>query len=369
MKKIFLFTSFSSDYIFGGGSILRYILPEVTKTFIVEWNCISRKPIDLKSNLFLGNLRIKLHKFYSYYPIINRFQKKYDSLHIFLWVTLKALMLRKNDRVWVVLENDMVLLAYYLIKFSKGIRVHISVHDDCLSNYPFEELNDEDKIRYILERAESIDVIGENLRKYYFTKFGVNSSVFRRGVDFGKVKQVQYDKKLFKLLFIGSSHSTISWKKLFEWIKNFGPNYKFEVDIYSSHDFLANIGTIPENLVINFKNTMDEEQILTVSGNYDFSIFFWNDFSKNRIRYSVSTKLTTYLRLGIPMLASIDTESEVYNLFENSIAFNIEKTDTQDFNNWLSKTDFNECFKTYISRFFNKTQLNNNLLYLPFFKK
>lgn len=343
---------------------MRSVLPEISRTTEVEWNFIQRKPANPKTAFRLNGLIHKGERFYSYFPIVNRIQRLYDFIHIFFWAL--ATPVRSGDRVWVVLENDMIGFAYYLIRLKGKFRLHISVHDDCRINYPSLERNDEMKIQYILRYAESVDVIGRNLQKLYQHNFGVRSIIFRRGVALNGIRQIDVRTK-YRLIFVGSSHSDKSWETLFNWMESAGKVYSFELDAFTYHDFAHNL-RIPSNLHLRVRETVDEDQLMEIARGYDLSVFFWNDFDKNRLKYSVSTKLTTYLRLGLPLLASIDRDAEVFDLFERGVAFNIDEAESAKFEKWIGSTDFARCFASYVSDHFNKKNLDIELLSLPFFK-
>lgn len=369
MKKITLLTSFSADYPFGGGSILKFILPEIVKSIAVHWHFIQKKNLNNELVPQLNNLVLHPLRLYSYYPLIRRFQNMYHAIHVPFLAIYLAIYLKRNDKVWVVLENEMIALVYYLLKLKK-IQLHVSVHDDCLVSYEAVG-NNESQVASVLRQAQSVDLIGENLMNYYKEKFGISSVVYRRGIDKQNERNIPLslkERKIIKLLFVGSSHSDTSWVKLFKWLESEAGKYQFELGVFGSHDFITHKISVPENLVVKFNPAIDEVQLRQLARDFDLSVFFWNDFNPNRIKYSVSTKLTTYLQFGLPMIASIGREAEVFNLFEYGVAFNFENPET-DFSEWLSRDNFQIKFNSYIEDFFNKEKLNEGLLSLPFFSK
>ena len=361
-KEIKLYTSFQADYLYGGGAILRYILPHISRICNIEWKYIERKKAEKSLFPQILNIKIKGFPFLSYYPLINRFQSVYDRMWVLVWVLIESLILKKNDKIWLILENDMIDFGYFLLKIKKNLVVHLSIHDDCLYNYPSLQRNNEDKLRYIFSKATSIDVIGFNLKEKYLKLFGISSIIFRRGVKFHNYHKISSRSNNLKLVFVGSSHSDISWEKLLTFLEKL-INYRFELNIYNDQDPFQKRGFKKlDNLIIIHKGIVDEEIIINDSKDYDLAVFFWNDFFKNRLRYSVSTKVTTYLSCGIPMLASIHPDSEHYNLFKYGLAFNIENGSEDDFKNWYENALFLINFRFYIDNFFNHQKMIESFL-------
>lgn len=354
--SLYLITFFANNCFFGGAAIVREILFAFQTSFQLNWlysdEFLEINSLDfwIEKNVYSEPIKIPRKRKYLYTII--------DYYLFYLKMPMVAYgikrRLKQNDVVWIVLENKMIPLAFHMSRIIKN-KLHISIHDDCrtyYSNYKFIGNNKIDLyLKTILQRADSIDMIGDALLKEYNNSYHVNGVVYRRGVNISRVFVKRPSiKAVYKLLFVGTSYSNKNWITFIEKISLF--KCEFEILILGKVDFVESINeriVASKNIKIINGGIVPDNEIEKIASGCDFAIFFFDDMNEHLLKFSISTKLTQYARLGLPMLAIISAQSQLYELFIQEIAFNIEQKKQEDFLLWI--THFSE--ENYLNYFKN----------------
>lgn len=357
--RLLLFTAFAADYPFGGGAIVQYLFPFLVQHFVIEWHYIQKHPLDQATIFKSTDVHLIPKKFWSYRRGVRRFLPFFNQLIIGQWVRHIKRQMLSQDRVWIILENHMIPFSEQLLASIPNY-VHLSIHDDCRYNYDESE-NDGDTIGKILKRANSIDVIGANLQREYQKKFGVSSTIFRRGIDVDHL-EIKWPKvkPSYRIVFVGSSHSEECWSRLLEKLAGL-PDVRFEIVIYGPSDFTSQL-KLSRNVQLQYAGVLNETDLNQKIRTYDFALFFWDHFARNRLAFSVSTKLTSYLQAGIPILGLISPLSEMRMLFDQGLALNIEKLTKETLQVWLGQGDAETKYRQFIDEHFNQEKLTNNFI-------
>lgn len=362
-KKIKLYTNFQADYIFGGGAIVRKLLPIFGPEVELKWVYFKRATENKQQRPKQSNLKFIPLELWSYKKGIRRFQKQYEAITFFCKAFCQAIKNRifGYTHVWIVLDPGIIDFAYWLLRFSKSKTViHISVHDDCRIDYPSEKPTNSTRIKYSLLKANSIDVIGENLQLEYLKEFNVASFVFRRGVLSPPPYLAKTESHERHLIFVGSSHSDECWNILLKHLSTY--TIEFHIKVFGAGNFLERLDEIPSNVFFTFMGNQPESKILSKHNEFDAAIFFWDFFSENRIKYSVSTKLTTYLQMGLPIIGLIHPDNESHQIFNYGAGIDI--TDPKcDIPNYLKNTNISENMNRYVSSKFDENVMLKNFVY------
>lgn len=361
-KKIKLYTNFQADYIYGGGAIVRKLLPIFQSGIQTNWTYFKRAHEDKQQRLQQNNVKYAPIELWSYKKGIRRFQKEYEAITFFCTAFCQAIKNRifGYTHVWIVLDPGIIDFAYWLLRFSKSETViHISVHDDCRIDYPSEKPTNLTRIGRILTRAKSIDVIGENLQQEYLKEFKVESFVFRRGVLTPPPYNAKTNSTKLHLIFVGSSHSDECWNILLKHLSTY--NIEFHIKVFGASNFQKRLNEVPTNVSFMFMGNQPENEILSKHNEFDAAIFFWDFFSENRIKYSVSTKLTTYLQMGLPIIGLIHPDNESHQIFNYGAGIDI--TDPKcNITNYLNNTNISENINRYVSSKFNENVMLRNFV-------
>jgi hypothetical protein len=81
---------------------------------------------------------------------------------------------------------------------------------------------------------------------------------------------------------------------------------------------------------------------------------------EDRLQFSVSTKFTTYARLGLPLMAIMSPSCELFDLFASGIALDVRKLTPKTFDAWV--TAFNEnAYQDYLGKHFNAALMGATL--------
>jgi len=389
MRRIVLITNIQADLIYGGGAILRKIFPLLLPKFQIDWFYILKNPENVSALREITNLKINrtaLQSNLTGYPIIPylrkihknlgyRIQMKYQNLYnitkSYFWAKKIYKNLKEDDIVWGVLQDETVHVLYFLYKKNIQNKLHLSIHDDCRFDFtnPDNYDSNHDRLKFVLKKAVSIDTIGNNLKDEYKRIFDVSSRIYRRGFKNDSVSPrpaVLKDK--YRLMFTGNSHSNKSWFVLLDKlsildtiqfdIHLFGNNYYIpEIQNYISEKAYKNIQMFDDGII-------KESEILSKSKDFDFAIFMWDyfDYKPYWMKFSVSTKLTTYLACGLPIIGLISRESEVFGIYDYQIAFDAEKTTKEGFAKWLNQENFKENYERFVRDYFNEELLDQNFL-------
>lgn len=298
-------------------------------------------------------------------------QKNYIKQMAADWAAEIKAQLDPEDVVWIVMQNETVPMATELFKAVNN-RLHLTFHDDCRFDFfaPEDYGANADQIKFVCQKSTSADVIGATLQHEYKKTFGLESLIFRRGFVPNTIEAKRpVLKSDYHLLFIGSSHSDKSWQIAIERMSRL-TGKKFTIHCFGhTKEWLPNIITWVnnngfDNIKLIDEGVLPEAQVIARKAEFDFGLFMWDyfDFKAAWMKFSVSTKLTTYLGAGLPMLALVNSENEAMSLFDVGVAYNLDAAYPDSFEAFVSNHDMQVKFDQYIESYFNETRFNADFL-------
>jgi hypothetical protein len=164
------------------------------------------------------------------------------------------------------------------------------------------------------------------------------------------------EKNSYSLVHVGSSHSDTCWEILLQKLSAI-ESKTFEIHVFGSQGGYERFKPFPQNVSFVFHGSVPEREIYRRSSEFDAAIFFWDHFSKNRLKYSVSTKLTTYLQMMLPMIALISPLNEGHNLFSYGIGLDVKEMNEAKLIQFLNQEEFDLKLQQYVDNFFNQQRM------------
>jgi hypothetical protein len=240
----------------------------------------------------------------------------------------------KPDLVFLMALNNpyLIRLASNLSYQQGSIPVIIYATDDYLHRFisisPFywiRNVNLNLKFKNITKsQSNSLLTISEEMKRYYFNRFHKDSNVLLNYEILCKPQKLE-SKRNLRLVYAGNLHLNRAQTilKLLRAINLSGYGEYIAVDLYSNK-FPNNVKTFSEeNKNVNLYDFVSPNLIKKVLSNYDILIHV-ESFAMNDLRitkYSFSTKITTYISLGLPILAIGPMEiNSIKFLMDNKIA-------------------------------------------------
>lgn len=388
--SLVLISNVPADSIFSGGAIIRKILSILPENLPIKWFYTVTKPEQAQYLEPLISRGIKLYpKPNAVYQqpladLVHKYvrksigwrmrvngQKNYIRKMAIEWAAEIRAELTPEDVVWIVMQNETVPMASELFKTVNN-RLHLTFHDDCRFDFfaPDDYGVNTEQIRFVCSKATSADVIGQTLQAEYKKQFGLESLIFRRGFVPNTIEARRPAlKNEYHLLFIGSSHSDKSWQIAIERMSRLSGK-SFVIHCFGhTKEWLPNIvNWVAANGFDNIKlideGVLPEAQVIARKAEFDFGLFMWDyfDFKAAWMKFSVSTKLTTYLGAGLPMLALVNVENEAMSLFDVGVAYNLDAAHPDSFEAFVTGHDMQAKFDHYIEHYFNETRFNADFL-------
>jgi hypothetical protein len=367
-RKLFICTWFEYKYLYGGAAILREALPYLAEKFEIHWYYYDAYPADNEVDNVLQYAKV--------YPIHIPKGRKYlntivDYYLFYQYLPRQAKSIMKqvgpDDTVWLILEKTIIPLAYTFAKH-KNFKLHISLHDCCRYFYDIYYWIGREKtesyLKEIYGKATSADFVGFKMLEDYHERFGATGGVFRRGMITDDVQvKVPKPKSSYQLLFLGTSHAQLSWVNLLKVLGSYPQ--RFTITVHSDRNPLEGL-VFPTNVVVDYRGTKKEAEIMAERDRFDFGLFFWEHMRDDVARLSVSTKFTTYARMGLPMIGGIDPRCELYEIYEFGMSYNIADHGTQTLEEWILAFD-PDRYKEYLRKRFDRDQLLQDFLRLESF--
>ncbi|MEW6469629.1 MAG: hypothetical protein AB1458_11930 [Bacteroidota bacterium] len=361
-----LFTFFACNSFFGGGAIVRDVLKEMKGRFDLKWHYLDEFDETNDTEQW-----VRQHVACEPIHILRKRRFLYTLLdHYYYFRGMPALArsfakhLPPGDVVWIILDNKMIPFAHELCRINIKNKIHVSVHDDSRNYYKrYKRISSttNDYFKRIFSRVDSSDFIGKHMLEEYQKEFGARGIVFRRGVEAEKIQvKVPRQKDTYSLLFAGSSHSNACWVRLVRKLSAFSA--EFEILVLGNPAFtqgfeaeLSQAG----NIRLKKGGTVPDNEIAQHAAHCDLAVFFFDDLAEDRLRFSVSTKLALYGRLGLPMIGYISSLSELKELERRKLAFSLERSEAE-FRNWIN--DFSgEEYKSYFRENFDGKKMMEDL--------
>lgn len=394
--NLILISNVQADNIFAGGAIIRKILDILPQDLAIKWFYpqIGTAKQEYLSSLTTRGIKLypKQNKVYDQ-PLadwVKRYirpsiawrmriagQKSYLKQWVKAWANEIIKEVGPDDVLWIVMQNESVYLAEILLRQVPN-KVHLTFHDDCRFDF-FDPDNfgiNTEALRYVISRATSADVIGHNLRAEFKSTFDLESFIFRRGFAPSSIQVLApQPKDTYQLLFVGSSHSDKSWQVALGQLQKLSP-LKFRIHCFGhTGSWLPGVdawraSSSIDNVTFVDGGVVPEAQLMARKHEFDFAIFLWDhfEFKSAWMKFSVSTKLTTYLGAGLPMVALISPDNEAHNMFGAGVGYDLYQASAETFNSFVETPDMQAKFDAYINHAFNEVAFNHDFLHAKAFE-
>jgi hypothetical protein len=293
----------------GGGSIIyRSLLPhledaEIRWFYLADRDASAPSSTWLGPNLLGGSMAV---------DAMNSAKLFVAQRHSAVGAWVKRILNWSPDIVWLSAMNEGLLLGKKLSE--SGVKhLHVSVHDDPAAaahrsrRYRHLALFIDRCHRELLQRANTVEVVSEGMRRYYHDRWGIESGVVYRYVkDFRMPDPGATDEQVVTIGHAGSAYSA---PEVFAFlgalrsisqadgtvfrVLNFGNSPAFVAAAARFPEIVVNAGNVPESTVVE-----QLQQCRFLYSMYSFS-------ERHRIFRETSqpTKMSTYLMAAKPILA------------------------------------------------------------------
>lgn len=322
--KICLFTAHSPAG-GGGGAILRSLVPELDDQFEICWRYLATKPTPGYESGWLGTPIIGSGGFLS---DAFRTATLLGGAQPEAWNGLiDELLSAQCDAYWIVSHNEGLCVARDLQRRTPR-PVHLTVHDDwagalCAGSRRYRAIAFlADRLtKNVLRGADSVDVVSNNMSRYYSTRVGVVPLVVHRWCPWQAMPPTFLKNGLIHVGHIGSIYSKHEFLVFVSALKLYAEERKksIKVILWGSHlkptDFPKHLAA-----TIDLRPTQSESSVINELQQCEF-VYAMYPFASRRatfVQTSFPTKLSSYVMAQRPIVAHSPPNSTLVSFLKST---------------------------------------------------
>jgi hypothetical protein len=309
-KRLLIATAFPPNGSGGGAAIVRQMLRGWPKENLFWWSC--EKDIDHR---FGQNIAAHEH-----YQIPSKLipHKRLVGTKTWmlknLWAPHAATHLEKTikkirpDIIWAI-PHQWSILPLAKVLPGSGIRYHVSMHDyaDASCNAPiYQKLSAQADHLYTM--ASSRDVISQPMVEDLYARTGLNGFITRAGLeedDFDYLRdQNQKLEGRIRIAYAGTIIVEEEFVLFIDSLKRIRANLKQPVslELFGAHSYKTRPWFEPSWMKEHGNLTIDKLSAELKTCSWGFAPMSLNDDQPRYNRYSLPTKIGSYLSAGLPLI-------------------------------------------------------------------